>query len=89
MEKERYFAADQVKGYGFKKWTKDYSWHWHVADRPYPFKRQHKKNSGSVLTWRKHTETVRLVDGCLNWETPGKFGRLGRYAELVKHMVGG
>ena len=33
-EKERYFAADQVDGYGFKKWTRDCSWQWHVADTP-------------------------------------------------------
>ena len=34
MEKERYFAADQVKGYGFKKGTRDRSCQWHVADLP-------------------------------------------------------
>ena len=32
-----------------------------------------------VLTGRKHTKMVRPGDGCLNWETPGKSGRLSRY----------
>ena len=39
-----------------------------------------KKNSGSVLNRRKHTKIVRPGDGWLNWETPDKSGRLGRYA---------
>ena len=34
MEKEQYFAADQLKGYGFKKWMRDCSLQWHVADTP-------------------------------------------------------
>ena len=50
-KKEWHVAADQVKGYGFKKWTKDCSWQWHVVDTPYLIKRKQKKNSGSVLTW--------------------------------------
>ena len=72
MEKEQYFAADQVKGYGFKKSTRNCSWQWDVADTPQPFKPKHKKNSGSVLTGRKHTKIVRPGDVYLNWETPNK-----------------
>ena len=76
MEKERYFAADQVNGYGFKKLTRDCNWQWHVADTPQPFKRKHKKNSGSLLTGRKHIKIVRPGDGCLNWEkNPGDLAR--------------
>ena len=43
-------------------------------------KRKQKKNSGSVLTGRKHTKIVRLGASCLNRETHDKSGRLGRYA---------
>ena len=87
MEKEQYFAADHVKGYGFKKWTRDCSWQWHVTDAPWPFKRKHKKNSGSLLTGRKHTKIVRLGDGCLNWETPDKSGRLDTYAKEIYYYL--
>ena len=34
MEIEQYDQADQVKGYGFKKWTRDCSRYYHVADTP-------------------------------------------------------
>ena len=34
MEKEQNFAADWVKSYGFKKWTNDCGWQWHVAETP-------------------------------------------------------
>ena len=50
-----------------------------AADKPLSFKRKHKKNSGSVLTRRKHTKFVRPGDVCLNWETPDKSGRDCRY----------
>ena len=46
MEKEWNFAADKVKVYGFKKWTRDCGWQWGVADTLKPFKmgiRQSKK----------------------------------------------
>ena len=45
-----------------------------AADRPLPFKRKHKKNSGSVLTRRKHTKYVRPGD-----VSPDKSGRDCRY----------
>ena len=62
MEKERYFVAEQVKPYGFKKWTRNCSRQWDVAVTSWPFKRKHKKNDGSVLTGRKHTKIVRPGD---------------------------
>ena len=46
---------------------------------------QWKKSS--VLTGRKHAKIVRLKDGWLNWETPDKFGRLGRYAKEINFYL--
>ena len=37
MEKERNFAAEHVKSYGFNKRTRDCGWQWHVADTPEQF----------------------------------------------------
>ena len=51
-----------------------------MADIPQPFKGKYKKNSGSGLTRRKHTKIRRPGDVCINWETPSKSGRVGRYA---------
>ena len=31
MKKETNFGTDQVKGYDFKKWTRDCRWQWHTA----------------------------------------------------------
>ena len=41
-----------------------------------------------MLTRRKHTKIRRPRDGCLNWETPDKSGRLGRYAiDMVVNSI--
>ena len=58
-----------------------------MADTPQLFKRKHKKNSDLVLTGRKHTKIVRPGDGCLNWETPDKSGRLGTYAKEIYYYL--
>ena len=53
MKKEQCFAADAMASKSEREIA---------ADRPLPFKRKHKKNSGSVLTRRKHTKYVRPGD---------------------------
>ena len=45
-----------------------------------------KKNSGSVLTGRKHTKIMRPGNICTNLETPDKSGRLGRYVQLYIYI---
>ena len=40
-----------------------------------------------MLTGRKHTKIVRPGDGCLNWETPDKSGRLGKYGNISHKFV--
>ena len=85
--KRAIFAADLLKVYDFKKWMRDCSLQWHMADTPEPFKRKHKKNSDLMLTRRKHTKIVRPGDGCLNWETPDKSGRLSKYGNISHKFV--
>ena len=40
-----------------------------------------------MLTGRKDIRIVRPGDGCLNWETPDKSGRLGTYAKEIYYCL--